>query len=236
MCHGVAKLSTDPGLCNLTKKALDGFLVTKKKESDAHELSYEELSKIETVIEEGRQAETQVCEYVDQLMSTCNPCHPEEECWEKPDIHPCKVPYPEINDSMWDEDYENLLNSVQRHTRCNSAYCLRQKSNCSQHCRFDYPIDTCYKTHIQFEKVHTKENSERYRAKIVTAKNDSRLSHHQRLQLQGWRANCDISVVVDYHSCVEYLTKYASKSEKLLTVARDSFLLVVNNLNQQLDP
>ena len=46
---------------------------------------------------------------------------------------------------MWDEDYENLLNSVQRHTRCNSAYCLRQKRNGSQHCRFDHPIDTCKK-------------------------------------------------------------------------------------------
>ena len=87
---------------------------------------------------------------------------------------------------MWDEDYENLLNSVQRHTGFNAAYCLRQKSNGSQHCRFDYPIDTCYKTHIQFEKVHTKDNSERCRAKIVTARNDSCLNRHQRLQLQGW--------------------------------------------------
>ena len=167
---------------------------------------------MQQLIEEGIHAEKQVCQYVDQLMSTINPSHPEEDCWVKPQIHPCKQRYlHDINDALWDEDYENLLNCVQRHTKCSSAYCLKQKKDGSQYCRFDYPIDTCKETHIEFENVHTKDSSERYRAKIVTARNDTRLNRHQRLQLQGWRANCDINVVIDYHSCVEYLTKYASK-------------------------
>ncbi len=51
------------------------------------------------------------------------------------------------------------------------------------------------------------------RAKIVTKRNDSRLNNHQRLQLQGWRANCDIQVVIDHYACVEYLIKYAAKGE-----------------------
>ena len=234
-CHGIAKLASDPGLCNLTKKALDGFLAGKRKERHFLELSDEQLSEIQKLIDEGIQAEKQVCQYVDQLMSTVNPCHPDEDCWIKPDIHPCKNQFLEIDDSVWDEDYENLLNCVQRHTQCNSAYCLRQKKDGTQHCRFDYPIDTCERTHIIFEKVHTKDNSEHYRAKIVTARNDSRLNRHQRLQLQGWRANCDINVVIDYHSCVEYLTKYASKAEKLSNVARDAFVSVVNKLDEQMD-
>ena len=36
---------------------------------------------------------------------------------------------------------------------------------------------------------------------------------HQHLQLQGWRANCDIQIIIDYHACVEYMAKYASKGE-----------------------
>ena len=89
--------------------------------------------------------------------------------------------------------------------------------------------------HINFEKVHTRDKSERYRAKIVTERNDTRLNRHQRLQLQGWRANCDINVVIDYHSCIEYLTKYALKAEKLSNVARDAFVFVVNKLDHQMN-
>ena len=69
----------------------------------------------------------------------------------------------------------------------------------------------------------------------MTARNDPRLNHDQRLQLQGWRANCDINVVIDYHSCIEYLTKYTSKAETLSAVARDSFVSVVTKLNDDLD-
>ena len=169
-------------------------------------------------------------------MSTHNPSHPDEGCWIKPDVHPCKVPYLDMDHCNLDQDYEDLLNSVQRHTLFNTAYCLRQKSNGTQSCRFDYPVDACQKTHIQFEKVHTKDKSERYRAKIVTARNDSRLNRHQRLRLQGWRANCDINVVIDYHSCLEYFTNYASKAEKLSNVARDAFISVVNKADRQMDP
>ncbi len=44
----------------------------------------------------------------------------------------------------------------------------------------------------------------------MTKRSDLRLNTHQRLQLQGWRANCDIQVVIDHYACVEYLTKYAA--------------------------
>ncbi len=47
----------------------------------------------------------------------------------------------------------------------------------------------------------------------MTKRNDCRLNNHQQLQFQGWRANCDIQVVMDHYACVEYLTKYAAKGE-----------------------
>ena len=48
------------------------------------------------------------------------------------------------------------------------------------------------------------------------------LNSNQRIQLQGWRANRDIQIIVDYHACVEYLTKYASKPEQNSTVVRQT--------------
>ena len=102
---------------------------------------------------------------------------------------------------------------VQRHTRCSTSYCLRKKSNETElKCRFHFPFDHSLQTKLEFEKIHTS-GEENYRAKIVTKRNDSRLNNHQKLQLQGWRANCDIQVVIDHYACVEYLTKYAAKRE-----------------------
>ena len=80
-------------------------------------------------------------------------------------------------------------------------------------CTFHFPFDYCPQTTLEFEKIHTSCDNEHYRAKIVTKRNDSRLNNHQHLQLQGWRANCDIQVVIDHCACVEYLTKYAAKGE-----------------------
>lgn len=75
--------------------------------------------------------------------------------------------------------------------------------------------------------IHSKDNKNHYTIRVVTKRNDSRLNNHQRLQLQGWRANCDIQVIIDYHSCLEYIAKYASKSEKMSSVAKDIFLSVL---------
>ena len=43
------------------------------------------------------------------------------------------------------------------------------------------------------------------------------------MQLQGWRANCDIQLVKDCHACVEYLAKYSTKTEKMSSTARHVF-------------
>ena len=161
-------------------------------------------------------------------MSTYNTCNPEECLWVKPKVHPCRKRYSQISDSEWDHDYVDLLNSVQRHSKCISAYYLRQNENNSQYCRFAYPFGQGSKTHLVFEKVHSKDGAEKYRTKVVTARNDPRMNRYQRLQLQGWRANCDTSVVM----C---LIKHASKGEKLSSVVQDAFVSVVSNVTEQTD-
>lgn len=75
-----------------------------------------------------------------------------------------------------------------------------------------------------------------YRAKIVTKRNDSQLNNKQRLQLQSWRANCDIQVVIDHYACVEYLTKNAAKGEPSTPILKAVFTKIVNNAPSNCNP
>ena len=60
----------------------------------------------------------------------------------------------------------------------------------------------------------------------MTKRNDSRLNSHQRLQLQGWRANCDIQIITDYHACVEYMVKYAARGETKSPVLKQALISI----------
>ena len=111
---------------------------------------------------------------------------------------------------IWKDDYVDLLNSVQRHTTCSSKYCLRQNYQSDLECRFLFLFESTSDTRLEFESINTRSGETRYKATVVTKRNDPRLNRHQRLQLQGWRANCDIQIVTDYYACVEYLVKYTS--------------------------
>ena len=175
-------------------------------------------------------ASDQVCNYVDSLVSTCNPLPPDSEIWTKPHIHPSKKLHEDIVD--FDSDYADLLNTVQRHTRCSTNYCLKRRNeNKELQCPFNFPFDFCTETKLQFEPINTKDKSIQYKAKVVTERNDPRLNNHQRVQLQGWRGNCDIQVIIDHHACVEYLCKYAAKGETRSPMLKDIFNSVLTNSN-----
>ena len=126
---------------------------------------------------------------------------------------------------------------VQHHTRRCTSYCLRKKSNETElKCPFNFAFDLCPNTIFEFEKIHTSGDSEHYRAKIVTRQNDSRLNNHQQLQLQGWRAYCDIQVVIDHYACVEYFTKYAAKDEPRSPILTQAFNSIVQNVDSNTHP
>lgn len=148
---------------------------------------------------------------MDLLVSTYHPNPSDNGTWKKPSIHPCQKHHNDIKNT--DNDYIDLLNTVQRHTHCSSNYCLRKRQNDSDlQRRFNFPFEPCSCIKLQFEPIHKKKKKRnRYNVKILTKRNDARLDNHQHLQLQGWRTDCDIQVVIDYHACVEYLAKYPSK-------------------------
>ena len=122
-----------------------------------------------------------------------------------PNPHPCTVTFRNVQY----QDYHQLVNTVERHTRCSSAYCLRRKNGEEPSCRFDFPKELSDQSYVEFEEV----NEEKIRATLSTRRNDDRLNSHTRMMLQHWRANVDLQVVVDVDVCARYMAKYVSKSE-----------------------
>ena len=100
------------------------FLAAKHKKDCANLSSTEQYDQ---EIQDGLNAAKTVCQYVDWLLSTVNPVQPEQELCIRPDIHPCKKRHKNISKYEQDSDYINLLNTVQRHTKCSTNYCLRKK-------------------------------------------------------------------------------------------------------------
>ena len=148
-CHGIAKLESDPGLRKLSQTALKGHIANQSV-NDGNLSPELLLEKIEE-INKGKEAETIICDYVDYLMSTQNPANPDDGSWVKPANHPCKLRFEDIQND-WDNDYENLVNTVQRHTNCSTAHCLRKKGeNDEVSCRFNFSKELCENTHLEYE-------------------------------------------------------------------------------------
>ena len=76
-CHGTAKLNNDPGLCELTKVALEGVLAQAMKKENP----LIDDPQLDVDIEAGQKASDTACQYVDWLLSTVNPCPPDEDFW-----------------------------------------------------------------------------------------------------------------------------------------------------------
>ena len=116
------------------------------------------------------------------VLSTYNPNPPENGTWIKPSIHPCQRCHKDIlnpQDSD-DDDYVDLLNTVQRHTRCSTNYCLRKKQKETElKCKFKFPFEPRLNTKLEFEPIHPKDGNIQYKAKIITKRNDTRLNNLQ---------------------------------------------------------
>ena len=202
--HGCAKLKNDPGLCELVKIAALGWMEEKSNESNKTEANHNQH-----IILYGQHAKQRAIAYADWLVTTINDSIP-DGYWTLPQPHPCTIRLTNVADIELNEDYSNLVNTVQRHTRCSPAYCLKQKQNQQEPaCRFGYPKESTTQTEITFEHLTNGD----LRATLTTKRNDPRVNSHNRLMLQNWRANVDLQVIVDMTACARYMAKYVSKCE-----------------------
>ncbi|XP_059074747.1 uncharacterized protein LOC131874842 [Cryptomeria japonica] len=101
-------------------------------------------------------------------------------------------------------DYDTLLNTLQRHTQCTEHTCLKKKG----------PTLEChYKALWVLQEMSTltvdNDNNPCYKP----ARNDDRLNIHNPWMLSLWRANIDCQPVTSKKAILQYISKYASKSE-----------------------
>lgn len=232
--HGCAKLTNDPGICQLVEKAATAWAISEEdsNDSDNGTSQFPPIDEMERaqILLEGDEAKAAVLQYANWLVTTCNDTLPDES-WTSPDPHPCAVSVQDVADS--DDDYHNLVNSVERHTRCSAAYCLRKKpGEPNAQCRFNYPRPTQAESSITFERL----GDGTIRATLTTQRNDPRLNSHNRLLLQNWRANVDLQIIIDSLACARYLAKYAAKGEPRSQGAAAVFKACVGGLRDDSDP
>ena len=164
--------------------------------------------------------------YVDWLATTFNENLPDEN-WRIPNPHPSAVGATMVDDH--DKDYHRLVNTVERHTRCSPAYCLKPKrSDLPAECRFGFPKPLEKETTLVCELKGKKNKS--VECALVSKRNDERMNSHNRVMLENWRANVDLQVIVDENACARYMTKYAAKGEPRSKSASEILKLSVSSL------
>ena len=143
--HGCAKLKNDPGVCTLVEKAAVGWLASNRRQDDTDGDDDEQL------IQEREVAKIAVLEYANWLVTTMNDSIP-DETWHVPVPHPCTLNVTSLGDTD-DSDYHDIVNTVQRHTRCSPAYCLHKNpGQQEQKCQFDYPRPLQQASTLEFER------------------------------------------------------------------------------------
>ncbi|CAG8802972.1 2782_t:CDS:2, partial [Cetraspora pellucida] len=170
------------------------------KRRSAPVIEWEHMKSDENIMEE-------VIQYLNGLVTTINPGLNAPV----PDRHLCQKNHDEIHDDL--QDYIDLINKLQRHTRCSPSYCLRINKSGQQFCRYGYPKEISEHTYLRDDNHGHPE--------LVTKRNDPFVNPHSRLQLQGWRANIDLKPVLSIHAALQYISKYTSKAEPRSTAFSD---------------
>ena len=117
---------------------------------------------------------------------------------------PCILTSPSIFASNYSTNYEELVNFVQRHTRCLESTCLRKKGIFVR-CRYGFPYGIQATSSLFIDPNGHKTYN--------PARNDSLLNIHNPTMLSIWRANVDCQHVLSRHVVLKYISKYASKVE-----------------------
>jgi ATP-dependent DNA helicase PIF1 len=123
--------------------------------------------------------------------------------------HPCSIPRENLKNTK--QELADLLNWVETHTKCVAGYCLVNRKLPGQQqpqpvCRFDYPMLLRENAGIAMDSKH--------RLRFEPRRNDRLLNPYNTSMILGWRANIDIKPVLSKYAAIDYIAKYASKSEK----------------------
>ncbi|KAJ7101448.1 hypothetical protein B0H15DRAFT_748252, partial [Mycena belliarum] len=84
-----------------------------------------------------------------------------------------------------------MLNRLQRHTKCTAGYCERKKKDTGEKfCRFGFPRE-CREASAYMR------NADREFPELLTRRNDPLLNSYVASVILTWRANIDIRPVIN---------------------------------------
>lgn len=225
----MAKLDNDPNLIRLCDDVWKAERAKAKLQSD-NDIDVETTEKLNDIIKIGAISKQKIITFIDTLITTWNPLSAEERAnfaMGKGVNHACSKRVDNILDDEKesDKDYIDLINSVERH-RKHSTYCIRYKHG-KMECRFHFPFKERLFTDFKF----TKRKDGGWSVEILTKRNDPLLNKHGRLQIQNFRSNVDMQIVLNWRACLEYIAKYSAKAEKRAENINEILAKIVRKLS-----
>lgn len=120
-------------------------------------------------------------------------------------VHPCSKPFDQRENTR--RELAELLNRVERHTKCTPAYCFRKVKNSQmQRCRF----------HFTRPLQDSSEMSNVLNPKWIiynAVRNDFFMNKYNPTYILGWLTNVDESPCIDQRAILSYIAKHRIKPE-----------------------
>ena len=127
-------------------------------------------------------------------------------------------------------DFEQLVNATQAH-RCYPTYCLvgasKRVARDRPACRFEFPLPPADKYTI----VYNANRGGQPELVVPRRPEDARGARYNPILTRIWRANTDVSPVLDMSAVLRYVAKYIAKPEVASTACREVFGAVVDQLD-----
>jgi ATP-dependent DNA helicase PIF1 len=136
--------------------------------------------------------------YWDERISAWNPVPREDEDAPLLGHHPSSKPYSGLRPVQ--EELSELLNWVQRHTKCKPGYCKVKRRVAGEEkvaCRFDFPFASRGEASITLDSKN--------RLRFDPRRNDPLLNNFNPTVMLGWRANIDLKPVMSKNAAIEYV-------------------------------
>lgn len=150
-------------------------------------------------------------------------------------VNPASLPFAEQSNTK--QFLAESVNRYQRHRICTPSYCLRKKvvrtrqetregvqgpAHEGLHCRFKFP-----KAHRETAAVTRDENPTHW--KFMPERNDTLMNSFIPTLSLGWSANTDMSPCTNANAVLNYIAKYASKSETKSSTYKEMFAEATKN-------
>lgn len=148
--------------------------------------------------EEQQQRMDTFSNYWKKLISALNPFPGPDENAPLIGAHPCNKPRADMKNTK--EEPAELLNWVERHTKCSPGYCQVKRKIPGQQepqllCRFDYPMACRTEAGVGFDS--------KKRVRFEPARNDPLLNTYNAAIILAWRANIDVKPVMSTDAAIK---------------------------------